>query len=499
MAHWSNYLPSFLQGQGKKNLVALDSGDSFNRVRQSRFGDRSITQYGGVRNHLSGMGGPSDKGDTTFFRPTNIANKFQLETIHNESWAAGKFVDLPIDDMFIRWRKWHTPDKGLRKAIKDIEKNFETQMNLGDAMKAARLFGSGILVIVTENTDMTSPLKFDTMKSNDLANILVYDRYDCQVDEFGKDPYDIAFNKPLYYRITNTRISEMLVHHSRVLRFDGRRPLTTNGFSNFYDRHWGLSELIPAMSTIIQEAATAAGAAHLVQESSIAVIKSQGFKNANMGNADIDDPDAEIIGSNLNDQKSIYRMMFLDLTEEFERVNVSLAGVPELMDRNFQHLAAVAGIPATRFLGTPPVGFDATGDSDMANYAIHVQSMQERLLEPRLRILDMVLARNLGLKELPEYEWQSLIDLSRETQEKNRHMKIDSLKLAIESTMFSPEEGRNVLVETDEEFSSIEALPVNPGEHLEQARMMADVELENAMANGDSQSTDEEVDDVDTA
>ena len=473
---WYNTVSNALIGGGQ--VAVADSQFSAQRTN-TRFGYRGVTEVGGVRNVASGLGGPSDKGDTTFFKPTYIANKHQLEIIYNESWAAAKFVDLPIDDMFIRWRKWMTPDKGIVKAIGDAENEYETQLHLADSMKAGRLFGTGLFVIATNNSGLELPLNINTMKQDDLANIFVYDRYDCSVVERGMNPYKKeTFNKPMYYIITDPEIGDMKVHHSRVLRFEGKRSITTRGWSYFYDRDWGVSEIIPAMAPIIQEAGTAAGAAHLVQESSIAVIKTAGFRDVNMGEGDMDDPQAGIIGGNLNDYKSIYRMLFLDVSDEFERIEVNFTGIPELMDTNFQHLAAVASIPATRFLGTPPVGFNATGDSDMANYAIHVQSMQEKLLKYKLVMLDMVLAKTMGIKELPDYEWQSLIDLSEEDRAKNRKTLVESVVMTVEKQLIAREEGRNLLIEKDDLYSNLEPITVNLGEFLDEAKEMEKAEME---------------------
>ena len=60
---------------------------------------------GGLLNPQSGLGGSSDKGANTFFRPTRYYWRSPLEILRVESWAAGKAIAIPVDDMFLRWRE----------------------------------------------------------------------------------------------------------------------------------------------------------------------------------------------------------------------------------------------------------------------------------------------------------------------------------------------------------------------------------------------------------
>ena len=110
--------------------------------------------------------------------------------------------------------------------------------------------------------------------------------------------------------------------------------------------------------------------------------------------------------------------MFADTADQIERINVStLAGVAELLNVYAGRLAAIAGIPATRFLGRSPVGMNATGESDSENYALMVRAIQERDLTAPLRKLDTVVAANAGILqdgEPPPYEWISLMDVSEQ-------------------------------------------------------------------------------------
>ena len=69
------------------------------------------------------------------------------------------------------------------------------------------------------------------------------------------------------------------MHASRVLRFDGLKALSAGGYS-LYDKYWGVSEIVPAINAIINDATVAQGAVHLAQEASIPILRVDGLRDA---------------------------------------------------------------------------------------------------------------------------------------------------------------------------------------------------------------------------
>ena len=55
------------------------------------------------------------------------------------------------------------------------------------------------------------------------------------------------------------------------------RRISTGGFTSYYDQDWGVSELIPIMTSLIEDQTLASSIAHLSQEASIPVLKIQGL------------------------------------------------------------------------------------------------------------------------------------------------------------------------------------------------------------------------------
>ena len=367
--------------------------------------------------------------------------------LYAQSWAARKFIDIPVDDMFIRWRQWDDDGEEMGEA----ETEHRVQQLLARAMKAGRLYGTAVLVMVTREGPLDTELIPERVRPGDLSHLLVFDRYDLWISQRDDDLMSPTYGQALEYTIHPARGVGVTVHHSRVLRFDGLSPLASDGYT-VYDQDWGLSEIIPAILAIMQDQGTATGAAHLAQEASIPVLRLMGYREALAGGGrDPDDPTPEQLGESINRYKSIYRTLFLDSGDEFDRTSVTWAGLPDIMDRFARRLAACANIPETRFWGRSPAGLNASGDSDMANYAGHVAAMQTRLLTEPLSRLDMVLSRHAGMSEPPEYSWPSLIDQSDAEQATTLKARAEALRTLVDAGIIDEDEARDAIA-ADELF-----------------------------------------------
>ena len=471
----------------RRRVVLTDAVNEFDGQDQQRGSHTArSTGRGGASNPRSGFGGAADKADGTEWSPTSITRE-TADTIYVESWAAAKFVDIPVDDMFLRGRQFVGEENQIEK-MEDALAEFEVRDRLCRAMKAGRLYGSALLVIVTKGQSTEAPLDPEKLGANSLANLLIFDRWDATIYEWDLELESTNYGRPLIYeispRLTDGTFGDFRVHYSRVIRFDGRRPLCTEGWSSYYERDWGVSELIPLLGELAHDEQIAAAIAHLVTEASIPVVKASGMRDAITGKPSPDDPTVEQLGQTININKSIYRTFFIDTQDEFERVNVTFHGLPDLMDRFALRIAAIAGIPATRFLSRSPVGMNATGESDAANYAMHVGTMQERLLTDPMTLIDMVLVRHLGIGEPMRYRWLPLVDQSDEQQAAAAKMKAEALAVVYDRGAITEREMREQLAD-EELFSGLDEMPEEglPGEmQREDEHLAAEAELKSAMA-----------------
>jgi len=399
--------------------------------------------HGGFQNPATGAGIPGlDRTESAFWTPSWYWSRQTLQTLYVQSWAAAHFINIPIDDMFIRWRQWDSGSDA--DMMTEQEQRYELTDKLARTLKAARLYGTGLLIVVSRDGPMDMEMSPEQIRTDDVSHLLVFDRFSASVREWDNDPLSPTYGEALTYDIFPSSGQNFSVHHSRVIRFDGIRPLGDDGFT-IYDRQWGVSAIVPVIIALIQDQSGASAAGHLMQMASMDVVKMMGFRDALAGQQEKDDPSPEALGERMNELKSVYRTVFMDASDEFERQAVSFAGLPEMLDRMARRLAASAQIPATRFWGQSPVGMNATGESDMVNYAESVMAMQERMLSAPLRRLDTLLARSAGLASAPEYTWLPLTDLSEAERVQNLKTRVEALNVAINAGIIDEDEARQSL------------------------------------------------------
>ncbi len=438
---------------------------------------------GGLINPNSGAGTSLDKNTLSYFSPTRITSKNFHETLYIESWAAAKFINIPVDDMFVKWREFADMDNETIDLVQKAEIDFKIKSKLSKAVKSGRLYGTGLFVILTKDSSPDMPLNINRMLPGDLANIITVDRFDATVIEKEKNPYSINYGKPLFYRITLKRGGSLSVHHSRVIRFDGIIPMSDNSW-NSYDEDWGVASIIPVITEIFQDANVSKGIAHLVNEASIKNMKIDGFEDILDGTGD---PTSLTERMALTTQlMSNYRTNFMDKEDDFTRSEITFSNLPELMDRNGIRLASAAGIPATRFLGTQAQGLGATGEGDARNYALKVSSDQENQLPEGLSLIDSVLEKHLNLSEKINYKFVSILDLSEKDQVEIALKKSQAVLPLVTAGIIDEDEARSV-IDSDPIFGDFDDLgePL-PGAGDEFKRNLANIQIQRQQAEGPS-------------
>lgn len=422
--------------------------------------------YGGARNPLSGMGGALDKGDATYFYPTRLYTRRQIYPMYVESWAAKKIVDIPVDDMFIKGRRHKAEDESVMETLYELEGEFATEEHMALAMKAARLFGTGLVLFVTGDRKLEERLELDRIKEGDLKAVHHYDRFHCTVEEVNTDLSDPNCGKPERYKITPTNgdIDAFVVHHTRVLRFDGVPPVSQS-WDSTYDEWWGVSVLIQCIQEIIHDVGIAGGLAHLAQEAAIPVLKLQDVGDLMAAKPAPGEKTLEEYAIEVDRFKSLFRTYIIGAEDDFKRDSVSLMGFADALNAQGLRMAASAGISSTRFMSRSPVGMNATGEGDAVNDAKLVLAMQEKMLDRPMRWVDKLYARHAGLPDPPEFEWVPLVDLSDEQKAVVSHKKAEAISLVVQAGVISEDEGREKL-DGDDLFGELGEAPPE----LKQAR-----------------------------
>jgi hypothetical protein len=136
-------------------------------------------------------------------------------------------------------------------------------------------------------------------------------------------------------------------------------------------------------------------------------------------------------------------------TEEFQQFDTPLADFDSLMMGQYGLVAASAGMPITKLLGTTPGGFAATGEYDESSYHESEESIQERDLTPFLDRHHQLVMRSVVVPEFPELadvelvaKWNELDALTHVEQSTVNLNKAQTDAALIASGSLTPEDSR---------------------------------------------------------
>lgn len=380
-----------------------------------------------VKNPRLGIGTAKDQRVYTDYHPTAPLNRSVLESLYVGSWLGNRIISTLPEDALRPWRtmSWggiQKDDTNL-KALKKFEKTIRLKKTMLTAWKWARLYGGCLIIPILKSQPdevLSEPLVLDQIQKDDLVAFHVLDRWRCNHDgSVVTDVLDPKFGTPEHYMIAE---SSVRIHHSRVIRFDGREVPYFVWRSNAM---WNHSVMQILINNIKQYDTAISAITTMLFQMNVDVIMQGGLRaslSTKDGAAKVVERFRQFV---LN--KSFNGVGVLDKdSEEYQRHPYSFSGVSDIFDKIMNDIAGAADTPFTRLFGQSPGGLNATGDSDDKHYHNHVCSRREEQIDDQLTQIDQILIRSF-LGYMPddyESEWndtQTLTD-QEEVDVESKHI-----------------------------------------------------------------------------
>jgi phage-related protein (TIGR01555 family) len=388
----------------------------------------------GLRNFVTGLGTRKDHtfGNRYFYVPMSME---QLDAAYAGDWLARKIIDIPPQDSTREWRTWQT-DRA--EQIYRIEKQFRVRSKVRKAQTLARLYGGAVIMIGDGASNSMLPLDMERFARGGLKYLHVFSRYEVVAEEEDLNPQSPTYGKPLFYRLRTRNQSER-IHRSRFVFFmgsDAPRSIET------VNEGWGQSVLDSVLQAVMNMTSTAQNTASLVEEAKVDVIKIPNLMTY------VSQPKTTALlierFTLANTLKSNHNALLLGGDEDFQRKQVTFAGLPEVMREQMQLASAAADIPMTRLMSQSPAGMNATGESDIRNYYDKIRAFQTTDLEEDLSLLDDVLVRHVfgNRRDEDTYEWNELWQMSEDERSQIALRNAQALQIYNNSNLFAPEELR---------------------------------------------------------
>jgi phage-related protein (TIGR01555 family) len=368
---------------------------------------QSLQARDGLENVVAGLGTSRDKRHYSRYEAVRPLTRYELENMWRCSWVAKKGINIPVEDSLSQWRRFIFEDDDDNEQLDAVEA-LERTMNIKDKfMEAwcwADLYGGALMIIgVDGQGGLDEPLDVTKVKAGDLKFLHVLDRWRCSsAGTLTMDPTNPNFALPDYYLIAE---SSVIVHHTRVLRFNGDKLPYFSWTSN---ARWDDSILQRAYNSVRDADVTGGAIASMIFEANIDVISGDSITDA----LSTDNGDEKVLKrfQLASLMKSFNRTLLLDKDEKYEKKNNTFTTLDKIWQEMKLEVCGAFDIPYTRFYGQAPAGMDSTGDGDNKNYLKSLASKREKKVDPQINYLDEIMVRSaLGAKpDSFKYEWESM-------------------------------------------------------------------------------------------
>jgi phage-related protein (TIGR01555 family) len=249
-------------------------------------------------------------------------------------------------------------------------------------------------MLVDDNRDLS--LQLNPAQVIRINGLVVLNRWELHYSRIQEDITMPNFNMPESYTVQGKASMGLNgvnqeVHHSRILRFDGVKLPRLLHVTNNY---WGDSIFSRLYNPLRNYQSSYDSAAAALQDFSVSVYKIKELANLiSSGQEEVVKKRLQIVEMS----KSLIRAMILDSEEEFTHQTRTLTGVPEILEKMKERLAASTKIPSTVLFGDSPTGLGGSGRHEQTNWYDYVSAQQELILtKPLKHLLKIVLNAKQG-------------------------------------------------------------------------------------------------------
>ena len=304
----------------------------------------------------------------------------QMCGIVAQNWLVNKACAMPADDAI---RKGYNivsidgeelePD--AVKLMKSYDRSMKLEWNMREFIRKGRIFGIRIAMFKVESTDKEyyeKPFNIDGITPNSYKGIVQVDPYWTAPMLDGpsaSQPDTLHFYEPTWWIINGKK-----VHRSHLIIFRHAEPVDVLKPQYLYGG-------VPLTQQIMERIYAAERTSNEAPQLAMSKRTTVWLTDMEAVMADTSSAISRIqqwaqyrdnYGVKLGDKEG----------DEFQQFDTSLADFDALIMTQYQLVAAIAGVPATKLIGTSPKGFGASGEYEESSYHELLESIQTHDLTP---------------------------------------------------------------------------------------------------------------------
>lgn len=318
--------------------------------------DNETRLDGVLVNAISGLGTKRDKSRYFGIQTETYLSEGELEALYFDPLCR-RVVDIFAEAALAKRPtiKFAEELEGHDQILRDFEAYLDEKdvyFFVEEALKLQRIYGgAAIFMVCDDGMEPAEPL--DATRIREITDLVPLSRREIKPHEYNY----LNYRQPDLYRIStsksvreNNDLQYMLVHSSRVLRFDGlylpwRQRLQNDG--------WGLSCLQAFFEPFKRYRAATDGLSTMLTEIDLFVHKIPGLANKITAGKEAQLKN-RLEANALS--RSVYGGFALDTEEEVSFAARSLGGAQDIFDRLLDDLVAAADMPKPLLFGTSPAG-----------------------------------------------------------------------------------------------------------------------------------------------
>lgn len=303
-----------------------------------------------------------------------------LNNLYRTNWVVQNIISTIPEDVIKKWfRVTSNMDPDSLDKINKLQRQTKLRAAITEGMNWGRLYGGAAGLIKLEGqTDLSKPLDYDSIMPDSFKGLFIVDRWSgiYPGNQLISDINDPDFGLPEYYEIRDSMgVARYWVHHSRVIRFLGRKlPF----FEAINELHWGQSEIESIYQDIQKKDNVSFNMASLTFKANLDVMEIQNLEQLLAVGGGIEQQrrfwdviqSQSVIQSNLG-------IRVMNKGDSFNQFQYNFAGLRDVYEALLLDVAGAARTPATKLFGRSPQGMNATGKSDLKNYYEYCEQVRE--------------------------------------------------------------------------------------------------------------------------
>lgn len=372
---------------------------------------------------LRALGGSKDITKTATYSHTYKSyDQKQLNDLYSTNWIAQKGINIPVEDALKDDLIYQCENQEQLEIFLKALQSFKVKEKITNLSKWSKVFGGAVIVIVTDEDKMDTPLVVQNLKQGQLTNLVVLDKFDVTSVTLERDPLNKNYLRPIYYQIAKGGGN---IHYSRVIHLDGE---STTNFNKELFNGWGISILEKGWNSIINATISPDLLSNIILQSNQDVYKINGLNEALTNGND------ELVLKRLQsiqESKSILNGFALDKEDDYVNIAKTFTGLETINKSFYEIVCGAFDIPYSRFMGISSTGLNVTGEGDLSNYYDKVEAERTKL-KPAFELIFKIMQYHLFGKDIGiTFEFPSLWQMSDlETAQLNKaNAEVDNLYL----------------------------------------------------------------------